>query len=370
MTYIWHAQPLQLLANASGKLAIATLLVTLHGPKFAKAKSIFIWTLVATQTIVVIVAIAMIYAQCDPVEKLWKVSLPGVCKGRERNEKWAYLQGGVSSTVDLSLAIYPIVLFWDLRIQTLKKLILSVLFAFGIVYVDPVPSSGRVLNSIRACICSIVRTVHISRLGQTKDLTHEVAELVIWNTAEMYLVLIAGSLPGLRPLCNKRVRALSNRRSSYEYPSRSSHTGQKREFALKLSNLPHSRTKAFASPSARRKNEGSTENFFANMGSGHIMKTTEVNVVHGDSSSRAETPSGQEDDQGQEHGETSRGSAGSDLEIGKRFLFFAFQIEYQAHPNLMAPFCPLLPLFELVGVKRRNARKDKSYPYKFLSSFD
>ena len=80
---------------------------------------------------------------------------------------------GVSSTVDLSLAVYPIVLFWDLRIQTLKKLMLSVLFAFGIVYVDHVPSSDRVLNSIRACICSIVRTVNISRLGQTKDLTRE-----------------------------------------------------------------------------------------------------------------------------------------------------------------------------------------------------
>lgn len=39
---------------------------------------------------------------------------------------------GVSSSVDLALAIYPIVLFWDLRIQALKKLILSVLFAFGI----------------------------------------------------------------------------------------------------------------------------------------------------------------------------------------------------------------------------------------------
>lgn len=47
------------------------------------------------------------------------------------------------------------------------------------------------------------------------------------------------------------------------------------------------------------------------------MKTTEVNVVHGDSSYRAETPSGQEDDQGREKGEISRGSAGSDLEMGK-----------------------------------------------------
>ncbi|KAL8912147.1 MAG: hypothetical protein Q9171_002781 [Xanthocarpia ochracea] len=118
MTYIWHAQPLQLLANASGKLAIATLLVTLHGPKFAKAKTIFIWTLAATQTIIVIIAIAMIYAQCDPVQKLWQVSLPGSCDGRERNTKWAYLQG---------------VLFWDLQIRPLKKLLLSVLFAFGVV---------------------------------------------------------------------------------------------------------------------------------------------------------------------------------------------------------------------------------------------
>ncbi|KAL8651017.1 MAG: hypothetical protein Q9226_004900 [Calogaya cf. arnoldii] len=299
MTYIWHAQPLQLLANASGKLAIATLLVTLHGPKFAKAKSIFIWTLVATQTVIVIIAIAMIYAQCVPVEKLWKVSRRGKCDGRARNEKWAYLQGGVSSTVDLALAIYPIVLFWDLRIKALKKLMLSVLFAFGIV----------------ACICSIVRTVNISRLGQTSDLTHEVAELVIWNTAEMYLVLVAGSLPGLRPLCNKRVRALSNRHSSYEYPSRSSNTGHKRDFALKLSNLP--RTKAFASTSNNNRCEESTENFFANMGNGHIMKTTEVNVVHGDSSSRAETPSGPDDERGNEPGKASRGSAGSDLEIGR-----------------------------------------------------
>ncbi|KAI4093412.1 MAG: hypothetical protein LQ339_007687 [Xanthoria mediterranea] len=301
MTYIWNAQPLQLLANTSGKLAIATLLVTLHGPKFAKAKSIFIWTLAAVQSTTVIIAISMIYAQCDPVEKLWKVSLPGACNGRERNEKWAYVQGAISSSVDLALAVYPIVLFWDLQIQMLKKLVLSVLFAFGIV----------------ACICCIVRTVNISRLGQTSDLTHEVAELVIWNTAEMYLVLIAGSLPGLRPLCNKRVRALSNRQSSYGYHSRDSHMAHKRDFAMKLSNLPHGRTKAFASTSNNNRSQESTENFFANMSNGHIMKTTEFNVVHGDSSSRGETPFGQEDERGVEQGKASRGSAGSDLEIGR-----------------------------------------------------
>ncbi|KAL8724712.1 MAG: hypothetical protein Q9166_007800 [cf. Caloplaca sp. 2 TL-2023] len=297
MTYIWNAQPVQLLANASGKLAIATLLVTLHGPKFAKAKSIFIWTLAGTQTTIVVIAIAMIYAQCKPVQKLWKVSLPGVCDGRERNEGWAYLQGGVSSSVDLALAIYPIVLFWDLRIQALKKLILSVLFAFGIVYEKHLPV--------------IVRTVNISRLGQTSDLSHAVAELVIWNTTEMYLVLIAGSLPGLRPLFNKRVRALSNRRSSYEYPSRHSPTGHKRDIVLKLSSLPHGRTKAFAS-SGENKSQESTENFFSNISDRDIMKTTEVNIVSGEPSSRPQTPRGYGDGQ---HGRV--GEAASDLDIEK-----------------------------------------------------
>ncbi|KAL8811299.1 MAG: hypothetical protein Q9200_001910 [Gallowayella weberi] len=292
MTYIWHAQPVQLLANASGKLAIATLLVTLHGPKFAKAKSIFIWTLAATQTTIVVIAIAMIYAQCKPVQKLWKVMSPGVCDGRDRNEKWAYLQGGVSSSVDLALAMYPIVLFWDLRIQALKKFILSVLFAFGIV----------------ACVCSIVRTINISRLGQTSDLTHAVAELVIWNTTEMYLVLLAGSLPGLSPFFNKRIRALSNRNSSYGYPSRRSRTGQKNDIVLKLSSLPHGRSRAFASNSNDRSEE-STENFFSGIGNRDIMKTTEVNVVSGEQSSRAQTPYGQ--------GDESSGRAGSHSEIGK-----------------------------------------------------
>ncbi|KAI4139107.1 MAG: hypothetical protein L6R39_006464 [Caloplaca ligustica] len=139
LTYIWQAQPVQLLANTAGKVAIAALLVTLHGPKFARAKTIFIWTLAGIQSIVVVIAIALIYAQCNPVAKLWRTYLPGTCNGRGRNQNFAYVQGGISSFIDLALAIYPIVLFWDLRIKLLKKLVLSVLFAFGIVYGDRLP---------------------------------------------------------------------------------------------------------------------------------------------------------------------------------------------------------------------------------------
>lgn len=94
MTYIWQAQPIQLLANTAGKVSIAALLVTLHGPKYAKSKTIFIWTLAAISTIFVIIAIVMIYVQCSPVAKLWHESLPGSCDGRMRNQTFAYVQGG------------------------------------------------------------------------------------------------------------------------------------------------------------------------------------------------------------------------------------------------------------------------------------
>lgn len=94
MTYVWQAQPIQLLANTTGKVSIAALLVTLHGPKYAKSKTIFIWTLAAISTIFVIIAIVMIYAQCSPVAKLWNESLLGNCDGRIRNQNFAYVQGG------------------------------------------------------------------------------------------------------------------------------------------------------------------------------------------------------------------------------------------------------------------------------------
>ncbi|KAI4103320.1 MAG: hypothetical protein L6R37_003881 [Teloschistes peruensis] len=70
MTYIWQAQPIQLLANTAGKVSIAALLVTLHGPKFAKSKTIFIWTLAAISTIFVIIAISRKSSKHDLVVRL------------------------------------------------------------------------------------------------------------------------------------------------------------------------------------------------------------------------------------------------------------------------------------------------------------
>ncbi|KAI4089299.1 MAG: hypothetical protein LQ344_005517 [Seirophora lacunosa] len=190
LTYIWQAQPLQLLANTTGKVAIAALLVTLHGPRFCKVKTIFIWTLVGVQAAFVAISIAMIYTQCTPVAKLWRHSLTGTCKGRERNQNFAYAQG-------------------------------------------------------------------------------------------------AGSLPGLRPLFNKRMRVSSNRNSSYDSAPRQNRA-ENQNMILKLSSLPTGRNKAYASTSNHHL-AGSTENILTTMGHGGIVKTTEVKVKSGRNSVQGQT---------------------------------------------------------------------------------
>ncbi|KAL8961569.1 MAG: hypothetical protein Q9193_001895 [Seirophora villosa] len=307
LTYIWQAQPLQLLANTTGKVAIAALLVTLHGPRFCKIKTIFIWTLVGVQAAFVAISIAMIYTQCAPVAKLWRHSLPGTCKGRERNQNFAYAQGGVSSFIDLALAIYPIILFWDLRVKLFKKLVLAILFAFGIVYVLDFPPRTTQTESVSGSICAIIRTVNIRGLSHTQDVTHAVARLVIWNTTEMYLVLLAGSLPGLRPLFNKRMKVSSNRKSSYDSALRRNHA-ENQNMVLKLSSLPTGRNKAYASTSNHHL-AGSTENILTTMGHGGIVKTTEVKVKSGRNSVQGQTC--------RQVGDESQNTQWLDIEVGR-----------------------------------------------------
>ncbi|KAL9022557.1 MAG: hypothetical protein Q9185_000267 [Variospora sp. 1 TL-2023] len=111
---------------------------------------------------------------------------------------------------------------------------------------------------------------------------------------EMYLVLLAGSLPGLRPLFNKRVRLSSNRTSSYEYAPRQRHQ-ENQNMILKLSSIPTGRSKAYAS-TGNHNQAGSTENILATMGHGGNMKTTEVKVNSGRNSVQAQTSRQREDE--------------------------------------------------------------------------
>ncbi len=151
LKFIWFAQSTQLFVICMGKLAVVAYLTTINGPSYAKTKRALLWTIGSLQLAAGIVNIIIIFSQCSPAAKLWNENLKGSCNGRLRNKDFAYFTGskyneapcptdtllnfpGLSASSDIFLVIFPIFIFWNLRMRLTRKITLCVLFAFGTVY--------------------------------------------------------------------------------------------------------------------------------------------------------------------------------------------------------------------------------------------
>lgn len=170
--------------------------------------------------------------------KLWDVTLPGTCNGVDRAYYFATFTGGedvflymiscyfffffplslyyTNATVlawgtftDLVIALYPIMIIWNLKMALRLKLIICCVLGLGVV----------------TAMCSLVKTIEFFRLRLSTDptckiqlsfpfylrrhdkrgeanltQTDEIAPLMILGTTEMWVVLIASSVPPLWPL--------------------------------------------------------------------------------------------------------------------------------------------------------------------------
>lgn len=86
--------------------------------------------------------------------------------------------------MDLSLAILPISIIWNLQLNWHKKVGLSALMGLGVF----------------ACICAAIKTSKLTELNARADITYITVDLWIWNINETNVVIIAASMPTLRPL--------------------------------------------------------------------------------------------------------------------------------------------------------------------------
>ncbi|KAJ5101265.1 hypothetical protein NUU61_003487 [Penicillium alfredii] len=179
----WMNQVLAIFAIALGKLAIVAFLQQIHGPE-DRGKVILLWGVALSNLVINTITIGMILTQCTPRHKLWDEEVPGKCDGRLRNQNTAYFQGSWSALCDLILALYPVVFFWNVRLNIRVKVGLCVLMGLGVI----------------ACVCSIVKTTYLQVLSETHDPTYYIAQLITWNETEMWVVLIVGCIPPIRPL--------------------------------------------------------------------------------------------------------------------------------------------------------------------------
>lgn len=151
--YGWVNLALALIAIGLGKIAVVAFVVSIQGYSvYDPWRSVFFWFLVGTTMVVNTIEVVLFFTQCRPIQKLFDVSRQqDVCPGSSIVEKfgifqtcWSLLNLALSlltcdgwlawsAFCDLTLALYPAVLFWNVHtLSRLKRLGISLLFGLGV----------------------------------------------------------------------------------------------------------------------------------------------------------------------------------------------------------------------------------------------
>jgi hypothetical protein len=152
----WIFTTFAIVAISTGKLTIIAFILQIEGSTLHGLRKLILWVFAASNIIVNVIILPIIWTQCAPTAKMWNNSLPGNCAGRLRNQLYGYFQGskkykhalpgssivllthyiGFGAFLDIAMALYPLLIFWNLKMQLHVKIGLIALFSFGIVYVS------------------------------------------------------------------------------------------------------------------------------------------------------------------------------------------------------------------------------------------
>ncbi|KAK3314345.1 integral membrane protein [Apodospora peruviana] len=184
--WIWISAPFSTMSACFGKISIALLILRMINRN--KTYTIFLWTLIVLLFIINLLLTIITFAQCTPVTWLWDQLNPaagyvGSCWDPNIQKNYGYFQGAFSAVSDLVLALFPILIIKDLKIEARLKLALCVVMGLGII----------------ATVAAAVKTVQLKNLS-TPDFTYNAIDLVYWYMTENWIIVIAACIPTLGPL--------------------------------------------------------------------------------------------------------------------------------------------------------------------------
>ncbi|KAL8795389.1 MAG: hypothetical protein Q9195_002130 [Heterodermia aff. obscurata] len=274
----WISQPFAIFTCGTGKISVAFLILRIMAKN--KYREWFLYVLIALLVIINAICVGFIFGQCSPARKLWDQSAPGTCLDPSIQRDVAFFQSSFSTFTDFVLAIFPLIIIWNLQMRPVVKLGMGCAMSLGLV----------------ATGAAIVKTIQLQQLTARSDYTYETFSLIIWFTTEMYVIIIAACIPTLRPL----VRLLHGRLASHKSSSGSGEINHRAQGRWKKGYLAQKDTDALplrpiyppmnhAGPNANSNNGLDTWAVGQRLGaadierypdldSNEIVKTTEVNV--------------------------------------------------------------------------------------------
>ncbi|CAJ2508252.1 Uu.00g094380.m01.CDS01 [Anthostomella pinea] len=142
----------------------------------------FVWLAIISLIMMMIPALVLPWAYCQPLEKAFDHSVPGTCVfSTSVNVSYGTFEAGLSAFFDFALAMLPWKVIWGLQMLRAEKIGLGMAMSLGIF-------SGAI---------TIIRAISIVRMAN-HDLSYYGAYVTIWNTTEPACAIIAASIPILR----------------------------------------------------------------------------------------------------------------------------------------------------------------------------
>ncbi|KAJ4414296.1 hypothetical protein N0V82_008025 [Gnomoniopsis sp. IMI 355080] len=187
----WIVQPFGIMTLVPGKISVVLLLQRLMPPN-TRWWRVFLWVNMAILTIVMVVASIISFAQCDPPRALWEQVPNAKCWDPNLQADWATFGSAYSSFLDFVLALFPVMIVWDLKLSRRKKIALSVLLGFGIL-------SG---------ICAAIKTAKSRELSIRSDASWAEVPLYLASASEIFLNIVCASVPTLKPLFDNLTKGI------------------------------------------------------------------------------------------------------------------------------------------------------------------
>lgn len=182
------AQPFGIVAVGTGKVAVGILVLRLLGAS-SRWRKIFLWVLLALNVIITILAAIFTFTQCNPPAALWEPSLRDTaqCWDPSVQSNFSIFSASLNSFTDFTLAFMPVTFIWGLHLPLRQRVGLVVLLGVG-------GFSG---------VCAAVKASNLASLAARSDLTWATFELYAWASSEIFLIIVCGSIPTIKPLWDR-----------------------------------------------------------------------------------------------------------------------------------------------------------------------
>ncbi|KAL1893490.1 hypothetical protein Sste5346_006318 [Sporothrix stenoceras] len=144
------------------------------------------------------------WVTCRPIRKAWDPAVEGTCWSIQTLNKYSLFSSSYSGVMDVVLAIIPWTLLWNVQMRLKEKIGVLVAMSMGIL----------------AGIVAFIKCAKINNLS-SGDL-YNTAQLLVWDSAEVSVTIVAASIPALRIL----IREVNNSARQYYASSGARNTRQ------------------------------------------------------------------------------------------------------------------------------------------------